>query len=64
MVTEGASYGPVFTKLGVTHIVRRHTVSKRIKQWIQQLKRRIHVFYASFTSHDVETMNNWLRQFA
>jgi len=31
---------------------------------IQDLKRRIETFYVSFTGHDVETTNNWLRQFA
>jgi putative transposase len=63
VVTDGASYGPVFTKLGVTQIIRRHSVRNRIERWIQELKRRIDTFYASFTGHDVVTTNNWLRQF-
>lgn len=64
VVTDGASYGPVFTKLGITQVVRRHSVRNRIERWIQELKRRIDTFYASFTGHDVATTNNWLRQFA
>ena len=63
MVTDGATYGPVFTQLGTTQIVRRHSVRNRIKRWVQELKRRIGTFYASFTGHDVVTTNNWLRQF-
>jgi hypothetical protein len=49
VVTDGASYGPVFTTLGITHIVRRHSVRNRIERWIQELKRRIDTFYGSFT---------------
>ena len=64
MVTDGASYGPVFTRLGFTRIIRRHSVRNRIERVIQDLKRRIETFYVSFTGHDVETTNNWLRQFA
>ena len=64
VVTDGATYGPVFTPLGVTRIIRRHSVRNRIERWIQELKRRIDTFYASFTGHDVETTNNWLKQFA
>ena len=64
VVTDGATYGPVFTPLGVTRIIRRHSVRKRIERWIQELKRRIDTFYASFTGHEVETTNNWLKQFA
>ena len=63
VVTDGVSYGPVFTKLGVTQITRRHSVRNRIERWIQELKRRIDTFYASFTGHDIVTTNNWLRQF-
>lgn len=63
VVTDGASYGPVFTTLGITHIVRRHSVRNRIERWIQELKRRIDTFYASFTGNNVVTTNNWLRQF-
>ncbi|HET7322878.1 MAG TPA: IS6 family transposase [Halococcus sp.] len=63
VVTDGASYGPVFTKLGVTRVIRRHSVRNRIERWIQELKRRIDTFYASFTGDDVVTTNNWLRQF-
>ena len=63
VVTDGASYGPVFTGLGITHIVRPHGMRNRIERWIQELKRRIDTFYASFTGHDVDTTNNWLRQF-
>jgi len=64
VVTDGASYGPVFTRLGFTRIIRRHSVRNRIERVIQDLKRRIETFYVSFTGHDVETTNNWLRQFA
>ena len=64
VVTDGATYGPVFTPLGVTRIIRRHSVRNRIERWIQELKRRIDTFYASFTGHKVETTNNWLKQFA
>ena len=58
-----ASYGPVFTKLGITRIIRRHSLRNRIERWMQELKRRIDTFYASFTGNDVVTTNNWLRQF-
>ena len=64
MVTDGASYGPIFIKLGVTQIIRYHSVRNRIERLIQELKRCIDTFYASFTGHDVGTTNNWLRQFA
>ena len=64
VVTDGAVAGPVFTELGVTRIVRRHSLRNRVERWIQELKRRIDAFYASFTGHDVATTNNWLRQFA
>lgn len=63
VVTDGASYGPIFTKLGVIRIIRRHSIRNRIERWIQELKRRIDTLYASFTGDDVVTMNNWLRQF-
>ena len=64
VVTDGATYGPVFTRLGITRVIRRHSVRNRVERWIQELKRRIDTFYASFTGHDVDTTNNWLRQFA
>ena len=64
VVTDGATYGPVFTPPGITRIIRRHSLRNRIERWIQELKRRIDTFYASFTGHDVETTNNWLKQFA
>jgi transposase-like protein len=64
VVTDGASYGPVFTRLGITHIVRHHSVRNRIERWIQELKRRINTFYASFPGPSVDTTNNWLRQYA
>ena len=63
MVTDGASYGPVFTKLGITRVIRHHSVRNRIERWMQELKRRIDTFYASFTGNDIVTTNNWLRQF-
>ena len=44
VVTDGASYGLVFTPLGITHIVRRHSVRNRVERWIQELKRRIDTF--------------------
>jgi hypothetical protein len=55
---------PVFIQLGITRIIRCHSVRNRIEHWMQELKRGIETFYASFTGHDVETTNNWLRQFA
>jgi putative transposase len=64
VVTDGATYGPVFERLGIHHIIRRHSVRNRIERWIQELKRRIDTFYASFTGQSVDTTNNWLRQFA
>lgn len=63
MVTDDASYGSAFTEEGVTHAVCRHTVRNRIERRFQEFKRRIKTFYASFTGYDVETTNNWLRQF-
>lgn len=64
MVTNDASYGSASTEEGATQVVRRHSVRNCIEWWIQELKRRIDAFYASFTGHDVEIINNWLRQFA
>jgi len=64
VVTDGASYGPVFNPLGITHIVRRHSVRNRIEHWIQELKRCIDTFHASFTGNDVVTTNDWFWQFA
>lgn len=64
VVTDGAIRVPVFARLGITQIIRHHSVRNRIERWIQELKRRIDTFYASFTGHSVETTNNWLRQFA
>ena len=63
VVTDEASYGPVFTDLGITRIIRPNSVRNHIERWIQELKRRIDTFYASFTGYDVVTTNNWLRQF-
>ena len=57
-------HGPVFTELGVTRIVRRHSLRNRVERWIQEPKHRIDAFYAAFTGHDVATTNNCLRQFA
>ena len=37
VVTDGASYGPVFTKLGITQIIRRHSVRNRIERWNTEL---------------------------
>ena len=48
----------------MTQIIRRHSVKNRIERRIQELKRRIEAFYASFTGNDIVTTNNWLRQFA
>ena len=64
MVTDGGSYDRVFTKLGVTQLIRPHSGRNRIERLIQELKRRIDTFYALFTGYTVETTNNWLRQFA
>lgn len=32
VVTDRASYGPVFTPLGITHVVRRHSVRNRVER--------------------------------
>jgi len=64
VVTNGANYRSVSTNQGVTRIVRRRAVRTRIERWIQESKRRINPFYASFTGHDGDTTNDWLRQFA
>ena len=40
-----------------------HRVRNRIERWMQELKRHIDTFYASFSGNDVVTTNNWLRQF-
>lgn len=64
VVTDEASYGPVFTRMGVTRIIRRYNMRNPIERWIQVLKRCIDTFYASFTGHDLVTTNSWLRQFA
>jgi len=58
VVTDGASYVPVFTPLGIAHIIRRHSVRNRIEHWIEELKRRIDTFYPSFTGNDVATTRN------
>lgn len=63
-VTDDATYGPAFDRLGITRIVRRHSIRNRIERLIQELKRRIDTFHASFTGPTVTTTNNWLRQFA
>jgi len=52
-VTDGAVAGPVFTTLGVTQIIRHHSVRNRIERWIQGLKRRIDTFYKSFTGNEL-----------
>jgi transposase-like protein len=62
IVTDGTTYGPDFARLGIKQIIRRHSVRNHIERWIQELKRRIDTFYASFTGHSVETTNNWLCQ--
>ena len=64
MVTDAAKYVSVFTRFGITHIVRRHSIINRVERWIQELKRPIDTFYASITGLDVATTNHWLRQFA
>ena len=63
MVTDGATYGPVLTDLGIMRIIRRNSVRNHIERWIQELKRRINTFYALFTGYDIVTTDNWLRQF-
>ena len=60
MVTDGADYGPVCTRLEITRIVRRHNVRNRIERWIQELKHRIDMFYAPFTGNDVGTTSDIL----
>jgi putative transposase len=56
VVPDGAIYGPVLTSIGVTHIVRRHSVRNCTE--LQELKRQIELSYASFTNHVVDTTNN------
>lgn len=51
VVTDEASYGPVFTQTGIMQIIRGHSLRNHIERWIQELKRRIDAFYASFTGH-------------
>ena len=63
VVTDDATYGPAFDRLGSTRIIRHHGIRNRIERWIQERNRRIETFYASFTGPTVETTNNWLRKF-
>lgn len=65
VITDGArEYGATFRRLRIRHVVIRHGIRNRIERWIQELKRRIDVFYASFSGRGVATTNQWLRQFS
>ena len=61
LYNHGVSLRKVKRVLGWLGVERSHVA---IWRWIQELKRRIDTFYASFTGHEVETTNNWLNQFA
>lgn len=64
VITDGVTgHGAAFGRLRIRHEVLAHGVRNRIERWIQELKRRIDTFYASFTGHSVEPTHNWLRQF-
>ena len=64
VITDGATgYGAAFGRLRIRHEVLVHGVRNRVERWIQELKRRIDTFYASFTGHTAEPTHNWLRQF-
>jgi hypothetical protein len=57
VVTDRTTYGPVFTRLGISNIIRRHSVRNHFERWIQRLKR--YISYASFTGHEIETTKNF-----
>lgn len=64
IVTDGAvGYGGAFDQLRINHVILKHDIRNRIERWFQELKRRINTFYASFNGKNVETTQNWLRQF-
>jgi transposase-like protein len=64
VITDGArGYGAAFGRLRIRHVVRVLGVRNRIGRCMQELKRRIDTFYASFTGNSVESTHNWLRQF-
>ena len=64
VITDAASgYGAAFSRLRIRHRVLTHGSRNRVERWIQELKRRIDAFYASFTGKTVEPTHNWLRQF-
>jgi len=64
VITDGArGYGAAFGRLRIRHRVLVHGSRNRIERWMQELKRRIDTFYASFTGDTAEPTHNWLRQF-
>lgn len=65
VITDAArEYGPVFEELDIERRVISHGVRNRVERWIQELKRRIDTFYASFTGASTTPTQRWLRQFA
>jgi transposase-like protein len=64
VITGGATgYGAAFSRLRIRYRVLVYGSRNRIERWIQEFKRRIDTFYASFTDDTVEPTHNWLRQF-
>ena len=64
VITDGTpGYGATSGRLRIGHEVLAHGIRNPVERWIQELKRRINTFYASFTGYTVEPTHNWLRQF-
>lgn len=64
VVTDGpANYGPVFSRSGITHVVRIHGLRNTIECWIQGLKRQIDTVYDSFTGKTARNTNDGRWQF-
>jgi transposase-like protein len=64
IVTDDAQeYGDAFVDAGVFHVVFRLGPRTRIERWFQELKRRLNVFYASFSGSSVDPTRDLLRQF-
>jgi transposase-like protein len=64
VVTDDAQeYGDAFVDADVFHVVFRHGPRTRIERWFQEMKRRLNVFYASFSGSSVDPTRDLLRQF-
>jgi len=62
VITDGATgYGAAFGRLRLRHEVLVHGVRNSVERWIQELKRRIDTFSASFTGHSVDSARNCFR---